>query len=150
MGRITGFMTTLAVLNTLPRVATAAIGLALWARGAIDASAMAMAFPLRRQIAGTVGRVSWEVTRIFENLSSVQEGMRTIAARPRGLDAPDAVALRHGAVSPAASSVTGIARSRDAPNPDCVRSPIGDKLLVFVERCRGCLAQSVERRPYKA
>jgi ATP-binding cassette subfamily B multidrug efflux pump len=93
MGRITGFMTTLAVLNTLLLGATAATGLALWARGDIEASAIAMALPLTWQIASMAGWVSWEVTGIFENLSSVQEGMRTIAAPPRGLDAPDAVPL---------------------------------------------------------
>ncbi len=93
MGRITAFMTTLAVLNTLLLAATAATGLALWTRGAIDASAIAMALPLTWQIASMAGWVSWEVTGIFENLSSVQEGMRTIAAPPKGQDAPGAVPL---------------------------------------------------------
>jgi ATP-binding cassette subfamily B multidrug efflux pump len=94
MGRITGFMTTLAVLNTLLLGTTVATALALWARGEIDASAIAMALPLTWQIASMAGWVSWEVTGIFENLSSVQEGMRTLAASPQGLDAPGAVPLK--------------------------------------------------------
>ena len=96
MGRITGFMTTLAVLNTALLAGTAATGLALWSRGAIEASAIAMALPLAWQIASMASWVSWEVTSIFENLSSVQEGMRTIAAPPKGLDAPGAPPLRVG------------------------------------------------------
>ncbi|MFO0458974.1 MAG: ABC transporter ATP-binding protein, partial [Burkholderiales bacterium] len=96
MARITGFMTTLAVLNTALLAGTAATGLALWSRGAIDAAAIAMALPLVWQISSMASWVSWEVTSIFENLSSVQEGMRTIAAPPKGLDAPGAPSLRVG------------------------------------------------------
>jgi ATP-binding cassette subfamily B multidrug efflux pump len=96
MARITGFMTTLAVLNTALLAGTAATGLALWSRGAIDAAAIAMALPLVWQISSMASWVSWEVTSIFENLSSVQEGMRTIAAPPKGLDPPGAPPLRVG------------------------------------------------------
>ena len=90
LSRVTGFMLTLAVLNTLLLAATAGIGLALWHDGTIDAGAIAMALPLIWQIASLAGWVSWEVTGIFENVSTVQEGMKTIAAPPAVVDAPDA------------------------------------------------------------
>src|SRR6266850_267063 len=37
--------------------------------------------------------VSWEVTGIFENIGTVQEGMQSIAVPHRGVDRPDARAL---------------------------------------------------------
>jgi ATP-binding cassette subfamily B multidrug efflux pump len=96
LARITGFMFTLALLNTALLGATAAIGLWLWVEGRIGAGAVAMALPLVWQIAGMAGWVSWEVTGIFENVATVQEGMRTIAAPPPKGDAPGAPPLRVG------------------------------------------------------
>jgi ATP-binding cassette subfamily B multidrug efflux pump len=94
MRLITTFMTTLSVLNALLLVGTAAIGIALWGSGRIDAGAVAMAVPLAWTIANVAGWVSWEVTGIFENIGVVQEGMETIAV-PHGMtDGPGARELQ--------------------------------------------------------
>jgi ATP-binding cassette, subfamily B, multidrug efflux pump len=85
MRQTTRFMGTLAVLNALLLVGTAAIGIALWGSGRIDAAAVAMAVPLAWTIANVAGWVSWEVTGIFENIGVVQEGMETIAV-PHAMD----------------------------------------------------------------
>jgi ATP-binding cassette, subfamily B, multidrug efflux pump len=79
MRLITRFMTTLAVLNAMLLVSTAAIGIWLWSRGSVDAGTVATALPLAWTIANVAGWVSWEVTGIFENIGVVQEGMETIA-----------------------------------------------------------------------
>ncbi len=79
MRLITTFMTTLSALNAVLLVATAAIGIALWARGTVDAGTVATALPLAWTIANVAGWVSWEVTGIFENVGVVQEGMLSIA-----------------------------------------------------------------------
>ena len=92
----TRFMATLAVMNMLLLVSTAAIGITLWAQGQVSAGLVATALPLAWQIASVAGWVSWEVTGIFENVGVVQEGMETIAvphtltdvAGARGLDVP--------------------------------------------------------------
>jgi ATP-binding cassette, subfamily B, multidrug efflux pump len=90
MRQTTRFMGTLAVLNALLLVSTAAIGITLWGQGTIDAGAVAMAVPLAWTIANVAGWVSWEVTGIFENIGVVQEGMETIAV-PHGMaDQPGA------------------------------------------------------------
>ena len=63
-----------------------AIGLTLWAQGAIDAGAVATALPLAWQTVAAAGWVSWEVTSIFENIGTVQEGMQSIAVPHAGVD----------------------------------------------------------------
>jgi len=96
MRLITTFMTTLSALNALLLVSTAAIGITLWAQGAIDAGTVATALPLAWTIANVAGWVSWEVTGIFENIGVVQEGMETIAVPHAMSDRPQARELQVG------------------------------------------------------
>jgi ATP-binding cassette subfamily B multidrug efflux pump len=90
MRLITRFMLTLSAMNALLLVATAAIGIVLWSRGAVGAGVVATALPLAWQIANVSGWVSWEVTGIFENIGIVQEGMETIAVPHALVDKPGA------------------------------------------------------------
>jgi ATP-binding cassette subfamily B multidrug efflux pump len=87
---ITRFQLALTVLDALLLVGTAAIGLTLWAQGAIDAGQVATALPLAWQTVNAAGWVSWEVTSIFENIGTVQEGMQSIAVPHSGVDRPGA------------------------------------------------------------
>jgi len=90
MGRhmrlITQFHFSLTVMNAGLLVATAAIGIWLWAHGQVGAGIVATALPLAWQVANVSGWVSWEVTGIFENIGVVQEGMQTIAVPHSGVD----------------------------------------------------------------
>ena len=86
MRLITRFMLSLTLMNTALLVGTVAVGLALWAQGAIAASVVATALPLAWQITNSAGWVSWEVSSIFENVGVVQEGMQTIAVPLAGVD----------------------------------------------------------------
>ncbi|HMA87576.1 MAG TPA: ABC transporter ATP-binding protein [Burkholderiales bacterium] len=90
MRLITRFMLSLTIMNTALLVGTVAVGLALWAQGAIAASVVATALPLAWQITTSAGWVSWEVSSIFENVGVVQEGMQTIAVPLSGIDRPGA------------------------------------------------------------
>src|SRR6266702_2320967 len=90
MGLITRFMISLTAMNALLLVGTAAIGIALWAQGAVSAGVVATALPLAWQTANAAGWVSWEVTGIFENVGTVQEGMQSIAVPHSGADRPGA------------------------------------------------------------
>jgi len=83
---ITRFQFSLTILNALLLVGTAAIGLALWGAGSIDAGQVATALPLAWQTVSAAGWVSWEVTSIFENVGTVQEGMESIAVPHTGVD----------------------------------------------------------------
>ncbi|MGH8733062.1 MAG: ABC transporter ATP-binding protein, partial [Burkholderiales bacterium] len=90
---ITRFFFLLTALNALLLVATTAIGLSLWAQGAVTAGIVAAALPLAWQLSNVAGWVSWEVTAIFENVGVVQEGMQTIAVPHSGVDRPGAQPL---------------------------------------------------------
>jgi ATP-binding cassette subfamily B multidrug efflux pump len=86
LAMITRFHFSLTVLNALLLVSTGAIGLSLWAQGTIDAGIVATALPLAWQTVTAAGWVSWEVTSIFENIGTVQEGMQSIAVPHMGVD----------------------------------------------------------------
>jgi ATP-binding cassette subfamily B multidrug efflux pump len=90
MNLITKFMLCLTLMNAALLVGTAAVGLALWAQGAVAASVVATALPLAWQVTNSAGWVSWEVTAIFENVGVVQEGMQSIAVPLGGVDRPGA------------------------------------------------------------
>jgi len=86
MRLISQFMFSLSVMNAALLTGTAAIGIWLWAQGAVSAGVVATALPLAWQIANVAGWVSWEVTGIFESIGVVQEGMQTIAVPHAGGD----------------------------------------------------------------
>src|SRR5262249_13151996 len=87
------FGLTLSTVNALMVTSTGALALVLWSRGQVEVGTVAMALPLAWQIVSASGWVAWQVTNIFENVGTVQEGMLTIA-RPIALtDRPNARAL---------------------------------------------------------
>jgi ATP-binding cassette subfamily B multidrug efflux pump len=87
---LTRFFFLLTALNAALLVGTAAIGIWLWAHGAVGAGVVAAALPLAWQLSNVAGWVSWEVTAIFENVGVVQEGMQSIAVPHAGTDHPAA------------------------------------------------------------
>jgi len=93
MRLISQFMFWLSAMNAALLTGTAAVGIALWAQGTVNAGVVATALPLAWQIANVAGWVSWEVTGIFENIGVVQEGMQTIAVPHGGIDRPGAAKL---------------------------------------------------------
>lgn len=94
MRLITQFMVTLTLMNAFLLVGTAFTSVSLWMRGDISPAIVATALPLVWQIANMAGWVSWEVSGIFENVGTVQEGMETIAVPRTMLDKPDAAPLQ--------------------------------------------------------
>jgi ATP-binding cassette subfamily B multidrug efflux pump len=93
MRLITRFHFCLTAMNATLLVATAAIGISLWAQGSVGAGIVAAALPLAWQLANVAGWVSWEVSAIFENVGVVQEGMQSIAVPHSGVDRPGAQPL---------------------------------------------------------
>src|SRR5688572_2391692 len=93
MRLITRFHFCLTAMNATLLVATAAIGIWLWAEGSVSAGVVAAGLPLAWQLANVAGWVSWEVTAIFENVGVVQEGMQSIAVPHSGVDKPGAKPL---------------------------------------------------------
>jgi ATP-binding cassette, subfamily B, multidrug efflux pump len=90
---ITGYVFVLATMNATLLVATAALAIWLWGAGRIAVGSVAMALPLSWQIANIAGWVARSVTAIFENVGTVQDGMRSIAIERQMPDAPGAAEL---------------------------------------------------------
>jgi ATP-binding cassette subfamily B multidrug efflux pump len=86
----------LTLLNAALLVGTAAVAVWLWSRGRINVGGIATAVPLAWQIANMAGWVAQSVTSIFENVGTVQDGMRSIAVPRQMADRADAVPLRVG------------------------------------------------------
>ena len=93
MQAITGFMTSLTLLNTALLVGTGVIGISLWLNGLIEAEAVAMALPLVWQAASTGGWVAFEISSIFQNFADVKQGMDSIAAPNTMVEPPNAKTL---------------------------------------------------------
>ena len=87
---------TLTLLNAALLVGTAGVAVWLWTRGRIGVGGIATAVPLAWQIANMAGWVAQSVTSIFENVGTVQDGMRSIAVPRQMTDRPDAAELRVG------------------------------------------------------
>jgi ATP-binding cassette, subfamily B, multidrug efflux pump len=91
---ITGYVSLLMAMNALLIVSTATLALWQWSLGRISVGAVAMALPLSWQITNMAGWVARSVTAIFENIGTVQDGMRSIAVERQMPDPPDARTLR--------------------------------------------------------
>jgi ATP-binding cassette, subfamily B, multidrug efflux pump len=91
---MTALSVVLTLLNALMMAGTAAVAVWLWSQGRADVGAIATAVPLAWQIANMAGWIAQSVTSIFENVGTVQDGMRSIAVPRQMADRPGATALR--------------------------------------------------------
>ncbi|MBM6594063.1 ABC transporter ATP-binding protein [Microvirga pudoricolor] len=88
------YVVCLVFLNAAFLVATGGMAVWLFSLGRIDPGTMTTALLLATQIVSMSGWVAYEVMGIFENVGTVQEGMKTIS-RPLTLqDRPGAAALQ--------------------------------------------------------
>ena len=90
---ITLFSFCLTLLNVTLVTSTAAIAIVLWVQGKIAVGAIAMALPLSWQILAIAGWVAFNITAIFENIGTVQEGIQSIAEPHKVIDRADAKPL---------------------------------------------------------
>ncbi|MES2818365.1 MAG: ABC transporter ATP-binding protein [Pseudomonadota bacterium] len=81
-------------LNGLLIAATGALALWLWSQDLISTGAIALAIGLVIRINNMADWIMWVVNGIFENIGTVQDGMRTLVQPRQGLDRPDARPLR--------------------------------------------------------
>jgi ATP-binding cassette, subfamily B, multidrug efflux pump len=97
---ITTFSGCLFTMNACLVTGTATVAIWQWNAGRIAVAAVAMALPLAHQIVQMAGWVAQNVTAIFENVGTVQDGMRSIAVPRQMADPPEARTLRvtHGAI----------------------------------------------------
>ena len=81
------------LLNALLLFATGALAIWLWLSGAVTVGAVAVAIGLVLRIWGMSQWIMWEMTALFENIGTVQDGISTISLPRLVQDRPDALAL---------------------------------------------------------
>jgi ATP-binding cassette subfamily B multidrug efflux pump len=86
----TAYTSVLTTMNATLIVSMAALSLWQWSQGRIPIGAVATAIPLAWQLNNIAGWVARSVTSIFENIGTVQDGMKSIDVPRQMQDAPDA------------------------------------------------------------
>ena len=71
-------------LNSLLLFSISALSIYLWSQDAVSTGAIAVAIGLALRLNGMSQWIMWEVSSLFENIGSVQDGMNTIA-QPKGI-----------------------------------------------------------------
>ncbi|WP_417681585.1 ABC transporter ATP-binding protein [Pseudidiomarina aquimaris] len=101
MRLVTKLYTCLYLLNSLLLFSVAALAIWLWLGSLITVGAIAVALSLVLRLWGMSQWIMWEVSALFENLGTVQDGIKTIAVPQHIQDHADAKALSvpHGEVA---------------------------------------------------
>lgn len=82
-----------ACLNAALLLSTGVLAVWLWAQGLITVGAIALVGALTQRVLNMSGWVMFQVTSLFENIGTVQNGIETIAKVHSVSDAPDAKPL---------------------------------------------------------
>ncbi|MEO3385148.1 ABC transporter ATP-binding protein [Mesorhizobium sp. CAU 1741] len=90
MRLVTGLYGTLYFLNSLLLAAIAALSIWLWLGSAISIGAVAVALGLVLRLWGMSQWIMWEVSGLFENIGTVQDGIRSISMPRLVEDKPSA------------------------------------------------------------
>jgi len=91
---VTSMDLTLSALNGLLIVSTSALALWLWSQSLISVGAIALSTGLVIRLVNMSGWIMWVVNGIFENIGTVQDGLKTIAQPLSVQDAPQAKQLK--------------------------------------------------------
>ena len=111
---ITGVTGLLALMNSTLLVATAALSVVLWSRGAMTSGEAAAGLALVMRIVAMSGWVMQTIRGVFENVGVVQEGMETIARPHAVVDVPDAGSSRWRAARSGSRTSPSITAERTA------------------------------------
>jgi len=76
---VTKLNITLWTLNMFLVFSTAALGIYLWVHGAITPGAIAIVMSLAIRLTGMSHWIMWEISSLFENIGTVQDGINTIS-----------------------------------------------------------------------
>ncbi len=93
MRLVTGLYGTLYFLNSLLLSAIGAISIWLWLTETVSIGAVAVALGLVLRLWGMSQWIMWEVSGLFENIGTVQDGIRSISLPRLVEDRPDAKAI---------------------------------------------------------
>ncbi|MFP3434780.1 multidrug ABC transporter ATP-binding protein, partial [Paraburkholderia sp. SIMBA_061] len=84
------FHFTLYMANCILLFAVGAIGIQLWMNEAITVGAVAVGIGLVLRLNGMSQWIMWEMSALFENIGTVEDGITTIARSHEVVDVPNA------------------------------------------------------------
>ena len=90
MRLVTMFHFLLYIINALLLVAVGWIGISLWVAGAVTVGAVAVPISLVLRMHGMSQWIMWEVSALFENIGTVEDGIRSISLPRLVSDVTDA------------------------------------------------------------
>jgi len=93
MRLVTRLNVTVWFLNSCLLFSIAGLSIYLWSQDAVSTGSIAVAIGLALRLNGMSQWIMWEVSSLFENIGSVQDGMNTLAQTNAIQDTPNAQAL---------------------------------------------------------
>lgn len=93
MRLVTGMNITLTVINMVLLFAVGAMSIGLWQAGRVTTGEIAVAVALVLRFQGMSQWILWEVSGLFENIGTVQDGINTISRKLDVVDAANAARL---------------------------------------------------------
>lgn len=94
MRLITRFHFSLYVANCILLFAVGTIGIILWLNEAISVGAVAVGIGLSLRLNGMSQWIMWEMSALFENIGTVEDGITTLAQSQEVADKPNAAPLK--------------------------------------------------------
>lgn len=94
MRLVSGFELVNQILSMLLIIGITGAALMLWSQGAVRVGAVAAAAAMALRLNGLSHWVMWEMTGLFENIGTVQDGINTLTRPQLVLDRPGATALK--------------------------------------------------------
>ena len=82
------------VLATLLFIGSTGLALYLWSQGQSSAGVVAAIMAVALRLSGHSHWLMWELTNLFENVGTIQDGINTLTREPTVVDAPDARPLQ--------------------------------------------------------
>lgn len=94
MRLVTKLYACLYILNSLLLAAVGVVAIWLWLGELISVGAIAVALALVLRLWGMSQWIMWEVSALFENIGTVQDGMATVSVPQQVLDKPEATPMQ--------------------------------------------------------
>ena len=94
MRLVSQFEVTNQILITALLLSSSGLALWLWTTGAVGAGVVAAVIAMALRIAGYSHWVMWQMTGLFENIGTIQDGITTLSKPRTIVDAPNAPALQ--------------------------------------------------------
>lgn len=94
MQMVSGVETINHLLNMLLILGSVGVALSLWSQGKVGVGAVAAVTPMSLRLNGISHWVMWELTSLYEQIGTVQDGINTLSMMHKVQDAPSAQAIQ--------------------------------------------------------